>query len=372
MPTVWVRLDDRRSYPIVIRAGVLADLGRLVRQRNAGRTACLVTHPRLNRLYGRAAARSLVAAGFRAPTLLVPEGETSKSLKHSERLVGELLRLGVDRGDCLVALGGGVVGDLAGWVAGIYLRGIDFIQVPTSLLAQVDSAVGGKVAVNHALGKNLIGVFHQPRLVVSDPKVLRTLPPRQFRAGLAEIIKIAAVADRNFFARLERDLPRLLARRTEVLTPIIRRACELKAAVVQADERESGLRMILNYGHTLGHALEAYHGYRGYLHGEAIAVGMAVAARLAAGLGLCTPQTAQRQVRLLKAAGLPVSGRGESFEKLWKIIKTDKKVRKGLLNFVLTPQIGHARICCNLTPFSVRRAWHDVVAGIAAEDWTHG
>jgi 3-dehydroquinate synthase len=363
MPTLWVRLDRSRSYPIVIAPGALDDLGRLARPRLPGRTLCLVTHPRILRLYGRRAQRSLAVAGFRVHTLCLPEGEPAKSLAHAERICGAMLRWRLGRDAAVVALGGGVIGDLAGFAAAVYLRGVPFIQVPTTLLAQVDSSVGGKVAVNHALGKNTIGAFHQPRLVVSDPGVLATLSERQFRSGLAEVIKAGIIADARFFAALERRLPALAARSLPDLAWAIARACALKARVVEQDETEQGRRAILNYGHTLGHALEAYHGYRKYLHGEAVALGMAAAARLAGSLGVCTPRSAERQVRLLERAGLPVRGQGETVSRLMALMKTDKKARVGQVNFVLTPTIGNAKLYFKLTPFSVRRAVRQVVVG---------
>jgi len=361
MPTTWVRFGDHRDYPIVIRAGVLRELGPLARQRVSSTTACLISHPRVYRHYGRSAERSLADAGFRVHPVLVPEGETTKCLRTAESVIGVMLKKRLDRGGCVVALGGGVVGDLAGFVAATYMRGVDFIQVPTTLLAQVDSSVGGKVAVNHALGKNTIGAFHQPRLVVSDPEVLRTLADRQFRSGLAEMIKAAIIADEKFFAWLERTLPSLQAKDPATLARAIERACAIKARVVAADEKEHGLRAVLNYGHTLGHALEAYHHYRGYLHGEAVAIGMAAAARMCREAGWCGEATVARQLKLLQAAGLPVRGRGEDAKKLLELMKNDKKARKGRTNFVLTPTIGHARLCFNLTSFSVRRVVRSVV-----------
>jgi len=361
MPTVWVRLPDRRGYPVIIRSGSLSQLGILARNRVRGKTACLITHPRLQKLYGQQASSSLAAAGFRVHSFLVPEGEKSKNLGEVERLTGRMLRHQLDRTACVVALGGGVIGDLAGFIAATYLRGVEWIQVPTTLLAQVDSAVGGKVAVNHALGKNMIGAFYQPRLVVSDPRVLRTLPARQFRAGLAEVIKSAIIADRNFFAFLERKLPELQARKSRELTLAISRTCAIKAEIVSRDEKEKGRRALLNYGHTIGHALEAYHHYRVYLHGEAIAIGMIAAARLAHQIGLCGAKTVARQESIFAAAGLPTCGKGESVSRLENLMKVDKKSRAGSLNFVLTPQIGHARITNNLTPFSVRQVLLTVV-----------
>lgn len=364
MSTVRVRFGDNRDYPIVIKPGALQQIGPLARRQTTAKTVCLISHPRILRLYGAAVVRSLKTSGFHVFTRPVPEGETTKSMVWAETIAGFMLRNGLDRSGCVVALGGGVVGDLAGFAAATYMRGVTFIQAPTTLLAQVDSSVGGKVAVNHPLGKNTIGAFHQPRLVVSDPVVLHSLSDRQFRSGLAELIKTAIIADERLFADLERRLPAVLRREEAVLTPMIARACALKARVVEQDEKEAGLRAILNYGHTLGHALEAYWNYRGYLHGEAVAVGMVAAARLARKIGVCKPETAERQERVLRAAGLPVRGRGEAVERLMSLMKTDKKARMGRLNFVLTPSIGRARICFNLTPFSVRRVVLSVVEGV--------
>lgn len=363
MPTLWVRLDRSRAYPIVIAPGCLDDLGRLAKPRLPGRTVGLLTHPRILRLYGRRAQRSLSDAGFRVHTLCLPEGEPTKSLACAERVIGGLLRRNLDRTSSVIALGGGVIGDLAGFVAAVYLRGVPFVQVPTTLLAQVDSSVGGKVAVNHARGKNVIGAFYQPRLVVSDPEVLSTLSARQFRSGLAEVIKAGAIADAAYFSALERRLPRLLARSGPDLAWAVARACAIKARIVERDETEQGLRAVLNYGHTLGHALETYHGYRRYLHGEAVSLGMVAVARLAQTLGVCSNRTAERQIRLLEQAGLPVQANQEGISRLFAIMKADKKAREGQVNFVLTPTIGNAKLYFKLTPFSVRQAVRQVVVG---------
>lgn len=355
MPPLWIRFGDHRDYPIHIQPGILQQLGRLAAERVAGRNACLITHPRLFRLYGAKAAASLRAAGFRVGTITVPQGENSKSLAMAETCITRMIRQRLDRRSVVVALGGGVIGDLAGLVAALYMRGIPFIQVPTTLLAQVDSSVGGKVAVNHPLGKNLIGAFLQPRLVVTDPEVLASLPEREFRSGLAEVIKSAAIADADFFGWLEKNLPKILRQEPKALAEAIRRSCAIKGRVVEADETEQGLRAILNYGHTVGHALETYHHYSRYLHGEAVAIGMAAAAHLALELGLCPPGVVDRQEALLSQAGLPIRGNREAVGKILTFMKTDKKSLAGDMNFVLTPIIGDARICKKILPFSVRR-----------------
>lgn len=361
MSTVRVQLDGKRGYPVYIENGGLERLGEWAAARVRGRAACLITHPRIFRAHGARAAASLRSAGFRVAVILVPEGERSKSLDQAGRLIGRMLRQGADRSSCVIAMGGGVIGDLAGLTAALFMRGIDLIQVPTSLLSQVDSALGGKVAVNHPLGKNLIGAFHQPRLVVSDPGVLSTLPMRQIRSGLAEIIKSAAIADARFFLELEKKMPKLLALDRETLEWAIGRTCGIKARVVERDEKERGCRAVLNYGHTVGHALEAYHRYSEYLHGEAVAIGMVAAGRLAAALGLAPAEVARRQEKLLLAAGLPVRGRGEPAKKIIWLMKNDKKARQGDLNFVLTPQIGSARIENKIEPFRVFRVLQAVL-----------
>jgi 3-dehydroquinate synthase len=361
MPTVWVRLGGQRDYPIVVQPGVLSHAGEWARRRLAGDTVCLITHPTLQRRFGLRVAASLRAAGFKVLPLLVPAGETSKSWFWAERLISRMLRQRLDRSTGVIALGGGVVGDLAGFVASVYLRGVDFVQIPTTLLAQVDSSVGGKVAVNHALGKNLIGAFLQPRLVVTDPETLRSLPEREFRAGMAEMIKVAIIADADFFHYLEDHLPRLQARDSQSLARAVAWACAIKGRVVEKDETEQNLRAILNYGHTFGHALETYHKYRGYRHGEAVAVGMVIAARLAQQLGVLAPASAERQIRLLHRAGLPTSGKDENINAIMRVMKIDKKARSGQNSFVLTPKIGGARIMKKIPPFSVQRALRTVL-----------
>jgi 3-dehydroquinate synthase len=363
MPTVKISFGSKRDYPLVIQPGALTLVGKLVRKQVQGKTACVISHPRIYRLYGRPVEQSLKKQGFKVYQVLVPEGESTKSLAWAERIIGSMIAYGLDRSSFLVALGGGVVGDLTGFVAAAFMRGIEFIQIPTTLLAQVDSSVGGKVAVNHSQGKNLIGFFLQPRLVVSDPEVLRTLPARQFRSGLAEMIKAGIIADAEFFKYLERKMSRLLTLDMNTLSRAIARSCAIKARIVQRDETEKGVRAILNYGHTFGHALETYHHYQLYTHGEAVAIGMTVAAQLAQQLQLCKTETARRQVGLLRQAGLPTQGKRENVKKVRQLMKADKKASEGENKFILTPHIGHARIVKQIASFSVRRVLEAVLGG---------
>jgi 3-dehydroquinate synthase len=287
--------------------------------------------------------RSLKDAGLRARRFDVPDGERTKSLTQAGRLYDALLDAGADRGSAIVALGGGVVGDLAGFVAATLLRGIPVVQVPTSLLAMVDSSVGGKTGVNVKRGKNLVGAFHQPRLVWIDAATLATLPPRQLRAGLAEVVKHAAIRDAGLFARLEAEAESL----GEVAeparwVPILARNCAIKAAVVEADEREAGVRMLLNFGHTLGHAVEALARYRGVLHGEAVAMGMAYAARHSERLGLAEAGTAARLVALLERLGLPTALPPHPRKAYLEALAVDKKKRDSRIHFVALRAIGSA------------------------------
>lgn len=338
---VRVELGER-SYPIEIGWGSLEALGPRVKSATGASRAVLVSVPPVASRYGAVAARSLREAGLRVHRVVVPDGERSKSLRQAERLYDVLLAAGADRGTAVVALGGGVVGDLAGFVAATLLRGLPLVQVPTSLLAMVDSSVGGKTGVNVARGKNLVGAFHQPRLVWIDAATLRTLPPRQRAAGLAEVVKHAAIWDARLFATLEEELPRLQALDPEILLPVLERNCAIKAEVVSRDERESGLRMLLNFGHTLGHAVEALRRYRGVLHGEAVAMGMAYAARRSEELG-CSPQgTAARLEALLARVGLPTALPDFAHGAYLEALRVDKKRRDARIRFVVLRGIGRA------------------------------
>jgi 3-dehydroquinate synthase len=335
---------------ILIADGALVRAGRLSAACGLAPGPCaIVTDTRVGRLYGAALKRSLASAGFPAKTLIsVPPGERSKSLTRVARLYDAFARAGLERGRPVFALGGGVVGDLAGFAAATWLRGVPWVGVPTSLLAQLDSSIGGKVGVDLPAGKNLVGAFHQPRVVVIDPTVLASLPRRHLRAGLAEAVKVGFALDARLVAVLERSAARLRAggagaRRT--LTEVVTRAVAAKARVVQTDERDAGRRQLLNYGHTVGHALELLGGYRRWVHGEAVALGMAVEARIAVRRGLLAPATADRQARLLAALGLPEPKRslaGISARKAFAAMQLDKKKSAGELRFVLTQGVGVA------------------------------
>lgn len=336
----------RRSYQIQIGPGLLRRLGKECSRLKLGRRCAIISDRNVAPRYGKIAARALEAAGFAPVVVVVPAGETAKSLKTVQSCYDQLAAHRLDRHSFIVALGGGVVGDLAGFVAATYLRGIDFVQVPTTLLAQVDSSVGGKVGVNLKAGKNLIGAFYQPRLVLCDLATLGTLPNREYRSGLAEVIKYGIIRDRALFKSLEKQMPRLLRRDTKILAAVVARCCEIKADVVAADETEGSLRAILNFGHTIGHALEAISNYGKYLHGEAIAIGQVAAAQLSATiLGLPQPETG-RIAQLLMRAGLPTELKLTSGQrpKVLRAMALDKKVRDGEVKFVLARRIGSVAI----------------------------
>jgi 3-dehydroquinate synthase len=331
-----------RSYSIKISTGLLVRLGAECRRLALGSRCAIISDTNVAPRYGKAAQQALVKAGFAAELITIPAGETAKSLKTLESCFNQLAAQRLERKSFIVALGGGVVGDLAGFVAATYLRGVAFVQVPTTLLAQVDSSVGGKVGVNLKAGKNLVGAFHQPRLVLCDLDTLASLPMREYRAGLAEVIKYGIIYDAALFQRLERDLPRLLRRDPRTLAAIVARCCEIKAEVVRQDETESGLRAILNFGHTIGHALEAVSRYGKYLHGEAIAIGQVAAAKLSARLLGLSAREVDRIENLFHRAGLPthVKLNAPQRQKLLAAMKLDKKVSGGEIKFVLARKIG--------------------------------
>lgn len=341
MATVNVPLGNR-SYQITIRPGLLNRLGQLCRRQKLGRRCAVISDTNVAPRYGAAVLRILKQSGFDPVLLTVPAGETAKSLNFVQTCYDQLAAHRLERKSFIVPLGGGVVGDLAGFVAATYLRGIPFVQVPTTLLAQVDSSVGGKVGVNLQAGKNLVGAFHQPRFVLCDLDTLRTLPEREFRAGLAEVIKYGIIYDAKFFTRLERDLPKILKREPKVLAAVIARCCEIKAEVVGQDETEGGLRAILNFGHTIGHAIENISGYGKYLHGEAISMGQVAAAELSAKvLGLPAGDVARIR-NLFQRTGLPTQlnlSAGQR-KKLFAAMSLDKKVSAGEVKFVLAERIG--------------------------------
>ena len=340
MRTLEVGLGER-AYPIHVDAGLLASAAALLNVRRGQR--CVVVTNAVVAAHHLAPLRaSLRDAGIRVDVVLLPDGEAHKNQKTLDDLLTRLLELRVERSTTLIALGGGVVGDIAGFAAAIYQRGIPFVQVPTTLLAQVDSSVGGKTGINHPLGKNMIGAFWQPRAVLIDTAVLRTLPDRELAAGLAEVIKYGAIRDIEFFAWLEANMRLLLERDAAALTHAILRSCSIKAAIVAADERESGERALLNFGHTFGHAIEAAQGYGEWLHGEAVAAGMICAARLSEiACGLEADATS-RLARLVAAARLPTQPPRIAPERWLELMRRDKKVQSGELRFVVLERLGHA------------------------------
>lgn len=357
MRTVDVQLGPR-SYPILIGSHLLSQLGEHCARLGLGRRCAVLTDTNVAPHYAEPALHSLQAAGFEVVLVTVPAGEKSKSLKVFQSCCDELARHRLERKSFVVALGGGVMGDLAGFVAAAYLRGIAFIQAPTTLLAQVDSSVGGKVGVNLEAGKNLVGAFYQPRLVLCDLETLGTLAPREFRSGLAEVIKYGIIYDEPLFSRLERDLPLLLNRDQTALAEVVARCCEIKAEVVRQDETETGLRAILNFGHTIGHAIEAVFGYGKFLHGEAISVGQVAAAELSVRAAGLAPAEASRIRALLAQAGLPVqlALSAERRAELLDAMLLDKKVSGGEIRFVLARRIGLVE-----PGFKISKEWIDQV-----------
>ncbi len=343
MRTLSVELGPKR-HPVHVGAGILARLGALARDAGLSPGRCaMVTDSNVAPLYAREAERALRTAGFDPETIVVPAGEASKSLSMLGRVYDRMVEAELDRQSVLFALGGGVVGDLGGFAAATYLRGIALVQVPTTLVAQVDSSLGGKTGVNHPHAKNLIGAFHQPRLIVADVMALATLGEREFRQGMAEVIKYGAILDEPMIAALERDLNVILSRKADALEEIVERSLEHKARVVESDERESARRKLLNFGHTVGHALEAASAYANYLHGEAIAIGMAAACRLSAAYAGLSEADAKRLTALIQHAGLPVElppgWRGGEFV---RALRLDKKRQDQAVEFVLLDRLGHA------------------------------
>lgn len=343
MKTLEINLGSR-SYPIHIGSGILNTLGSLLEGRGLGNKILLVSNPAVAALYAGTVRESLQRSGFEVIIGEIRDGEIYKTLATAESLYNLAFDGRLDRRCPVVALGGGVVGDVAGFVAATYMRGVPLIQVPTTLMAQVDSSVGGKVAVNHPKGKNIIGCFYQPQLVLADCGVLRTLPARQLRSGLAEVIKYGVIREEKFFVWLEDNMIKLISGDSEALEKTILESCRIKAGVVEEDEKENGSRVILNFGHTIGHAVETLTGYNTYTHGEAVAIGMTAAARLAQSEGLLPPAACRRIISLILAAGLPSEiPAGLDFDRIMECMTHDKKVREGRITFVLPEEIG--RVC---------------------------
>jgi 3-dehydroquinate synthase len=347
MQSLTVDLGER-SYPIFIGRGLLDDPERFA-PHIRGRRVMIVTNETVAPLYLDRLEHTL--ADFAVDTVVLPDGEAYKTLETLNTIYTALLEARFDRKATLVALGGGVVGDITGFAAASYQRGVDFIQVPTTLLSQVDSSVGGKTGVNHPLGKNMIGAFHQPRCVVIDTDTLDTLPDRELRAGIAEVIKYGLICDRPFFEWLERHMDGLLARDPDTLAYAIHRSCEDKARVVAEDEREAGRRAILNLGHTFGHAIETGMGYGVWLHGEGVAAGMVMAARMSRRLGWLGADDLERIERLIRSAGLPAEPPGElTAQRFVELMSVDKKVLDGQLRLVLLKSIGDAVVTGEFDP----------------------
>jgi len=342
MQTLRVELGAR-AYPIQIGEGLLSDAGLILPHLDLPRAA-IVTNTTVAALYLQQLSEALRALGVEVNSIVLADGERYKEWTTLNRIYDALIEGRCDRKTTLIALGGGVIGDLAGFAAATYMRGIPFIQVPTTLLAQVDSSVGGKTGINHPSGKNMIGAFYQPRLVLADTAVLKSLPQRELSAGLAEVIKHGLVRDEKFVVWLEQNVEKVRACDQQALAHAVRRCCEIKAAMVAEDERETGVRALLNFGHTFGHAIESGLGYGKWLHGEAVAAGMVMAADLSWRMGYIAQADVERIVALLKRAGLPTAQPGIAPARLLELMAVDKKTEGGKLRFVLLDGIGAASL----------------------------
>ena len=329
-----------RSYPIHIGTGLLDQIGML--RPLLSKQVAVVTNDVVAPIYLERLLARLQAEGVQAVSIVLPDGEAHKDWPSLQMIYDALLTHRCERNTTLLALGGGVVGDITGFASATYQRGTPFIQIPTTLLSQVDSSVGGKTAINHPLGKNMIGAFHQPRAVLIDTDTLNTLQPREYRAGLAEVIKHGVIRDAAYFDAIEQHLPAILARQSEALAWVVKRSCEIKAEVVAQDERESGLREILNFGHTFGHAIEAGLGYGQWLHGEAVGCGMVLAAELSHRLGLMPADFVVRLRDLIERAGLPVCAPDLGLAKYMELMRVDKKAEDGEIRFVVIESLGRA------------------------------
>jgi 3-dehydroquinate synthase len=342
MQTVTVALGER-SYTIHIGQGVLDEVGHVLGELPLTKKALVVTQPAIAAAYGGRVLQSLRSRGFSAEAFEVLDAEEAKSLGWLERIYDRAVELRLDRRSPIIALGGGVVGDVAGFAAATYMRGVPFVQMPTTLLAQVDSSIGGKTAINHPRGKNLIGAFYQPRVVLIDAGTLQTLSGRELRSGLAEVVKYGIIAKPDLFELLEGCTSAGLLQDAALLTRVIHDCCQIKAEVVAADEHETGIRAILNFGHTFGHAIEAAGGFSTYTHGEAVAIGMIWATNLSVRMGLCAPELLERLTRLLRTLGLPIALEGP-LDGIRDALLMDKKAVAGRLRFILAEGLGRVSI----------------------------
>ena len=350
-----VNLPDR-SYNILIEKGSLANLGAEMSRLSLGKKVLLVSNPEIFEYYGQIAVNSLEKAGFTVSTHLIPAGENYKTLDSIAQVYDSALAHRLERSSTMVALGGGVIGDMTGFAAATWLRGVNFVQVPTTLLAMVDASIGGKTGVNHPQGKNLIGAFYQPKLVLIDPSVLKSLPVREFRAGMAEVIKYGVIWDAELFKQLEDsdNLASFSQIDGELLQTIITKSCQAKADVVSKDEKEAGLRAILNYGHTIAHGIESLTGYTSINHGEAVAMGMVAAGAIAVKLGMWTTSENQRQRALIAKAGLETQIPPLNPDEMIETLTADKKVKDGKVRFILPTAIGKVTISDRVTSSMVR------------------
>lgn len=346
--TITVELDQR-PYPIYIGPGLL-DQGQLIAQHLVQKKVVIITNDVVAPLYLERVKSSLIRLNITVDSLILPDGEAHKDWTNLNRIFDSLLEHRAERGTTLIALGGGVIGDMGGFAAALYQRGTPFIQIPTTLLAQVDSSVGGKTAINHPLGKNMIGAFYQPRAVIADTGALTTLSDRELSAGIAEVIKYGLIGNVKFFEWLENNIELLLARDAAALAYAIRVSCEDKAAVVAQDEREEGVRALLNFGHTFGHAIEAGMGYGRWLHGEAVAAGMAIAALVSRDMGLIAHHDVERIISLLQKAKLPFKGPNLGLDRYLELMGHDKKVSQGKIRFVLLRRLGEAFVSADVAP----------------------
>lgn len=343
METLTVDLGER-SYPIYIDSQILSSFGERLKTFNSSKRAVIVTNPTVAKLYLEVVESSLKSVGIDVKVVEIPDGEEYKSLEWAGRIYDELISFKMDRNSPLIALGGGVIGDITGFVAATYMRGIPYVQVPTTLLAQVDSSVGGKTAVNHPKGKNMIGAFYQPLFVFIDLKTLDTLESREIRAGLAEVVKYGIIKSEELFSYLENNIDKILSLDESRLRHVIKTSCEIKASIVADDEREAGLRAILNFGHTFGHAVEALTHYKQYRHGEAVAIGMLFAAKLSHRVGVSRVNIVDRLFSLLEGIGLPLEDKAYPAAEYIKSMMLDKKVINGELRFVLPECMGRVTI----------------------------
>ncbi|MGB9680229.1 MAG: 3-dehydroquinate synthase [Thermoanaerobacteraceae bacterium] len=343
MDSVIVDLKER-SYPIYLDYEGLDEVGNLIKKHLKSRKTFVITDSNVYALYFEKIKKSLINNGIDVTFKIIPAGEMSKNIKTAEMLLESAYDSGLLRDSSIIALGGGVVGDIAGFIAATYMRGISFIQIPTTLLAQVDSSVGGKVAVNLKKGKNIVGAFYQPEMVYIDTSVLNTLSRKEILGGLAEIIKYGVIWDFDLLSYIDDNLKNILNLENEYLTYIIRQSCEIKAKIVSIDEKEQNLRAILNFGHTIGHAIEALTGYEKYIHGEAVAIGMIYASKLALSLGYINNDYFDRIFNLIKRAGLPVDYENLDKKDIIDVIKLDKKSTEGKINFVLPVDLGKVKI----------------------------